>query len=297
MKNMTRTFEQTIIDMYGDRGRRWLASLSATIAQLADRWEITAIQPLPNLSYNYVVSGTRNGIPVILKIGNNIGFDPSAVAREAAALIALSDQCVKVLAQDASAGALLLERLLPGTMLKEFFPDRDIEGTTITANIINYFKSSQISSPLFLPVGDILMILDKDWPMIGRHLQKAKALRTSLLAMTPNQVLLHGDLHHENILQHGNTWRVIDPKGFIGDPAYECGAYIRNPFPGILVCQNMLTIIKKRIQMFADLLNLDERRIAEWTYVQAVVAACWIIEDHLDPCSWIKLCDALEQTL
>ncbi len=117
------------------------------------------------------------------------------------------------------------------------------------------------------------------------------------IATTPNQVLLHGDLHHENILQHGNTWRVIDPKGFIGDPAYECGAYIRNPFPGILVCQNMLTIIKKRIQMFADLLNLDERRIAEWTYVQAVVAACWIIEDHLDPCSWIKLCDALEQTL
>jgi len=294
---MVKTFEQTITDMYGDRGRTWLASLPSTIAQLADRWEITEIHPLPNLSYNYVVLGVRNGTPVILKIGNNIGFDSSAIAREATALAVLSGPCVKVLAQDDRLGALLLECLSPGTMLKEFFPDRDIEGIRITANIIKSFKSRQNPAPLFLPVGDILMILDKDWPVVGRHLQKARVLRTSLLATTPNQVLLHGDLHHENILQHGDMWRVIDPKGFVGDPAYECGAYIRNPFPEILVCPDMLTIIKKRLQMFADLLNLDERRIAQWTYVQAVVAVCWIIEDHLDPCLWIKLCDAFEQTL
>lgn len=284
--------------MYGDSGRAWLASLPSTIAQLADKWEITEIHPLPNLSYNYVVSGARNGMPIILKIGNTVGFDSSAVAREAAALATLSGPCVKILAQDGHLGALLLERLLPGTMLKEFFPERDTEGIAITSNIIKAFKRCQNpASLLFLSIGDVLKVLDKDWPHMHHHLQKARPIRTSLLATTPNHVLLHGDLHHENILKHNDTWRVIDPKGFVGDPAYECGAYIRNPFPEIVACPEMLTIIKNRVRMFADLLHLDERRIAQWTYVQAVVATCWIIEDHLDPRLRIKLCDAMEQIL
>ena len=297
MADKIKTFEQTIIDMYGDRGRTWLASLPSTIAQLAGKWQIKEIQPLPNLSYNYVVSGVRHGIPVILKIMNPECFDSSAVAREAAVLAALSGPCVKVLFQDDSLSALLLERLLPGTMLKELFPEQDMQAITITSTIIKAFECCQNPAPLFLPVGDILMVLDKDWPGIQHHLMKARVLRVSLLATTTTQILLHGDLHHENILLHGDTWRVIDPKGFVGDPAYECGAYIRNPFPEILACPDMLTIIQKRIKMFAHLLDLNERRIAQWTYVQAVVAACWAIEDHLDPRLWIKMAEVLEQIL
>ena len=297
MADKIKTFEQTIIDMYGDRGRTWLASLPSTIAQLAGKWQIKEIQPLPNLSYNYVVSGVRHGIPVILKIMNPECFVSSAVAREAAVLAALSGPCVKVLFQDDSLSALLLERLLPGTMLKELFPEQDMQAITITSTIIKAFECCQNPAPLFLPVGDILMVLDKDWPGIQHHLMKARVLRVSLLATTTTQVLLHGDLHHENILLHGDTWRVIDPKGFVGDPAYECGAYIRNPFPEILACPDMLTIIQKRIKMFAHLLDLNERRIAQWTYVQAVVAACWAIEDHLDPRLWIKMAEVLEQIL
>lgn len=297
MKNKINSFERTIIHMYGDQGRTWLASLPSIIAELADRWEITDIQPMPNLSYNYVVSGLRHGIPIILKIGNIVGFDSSAVAREAAALAALAGPCVDILAQDDRLGALLLERLLPGTMLKTFFPERDEEAIAITSTIIKAFAQDQSPVQLFLPVSDILKILDKDWPLLGHHVLKARAMRSALLSTTTNNVLLHGDLHHENILQHGDMWRVIDPKGFVGDQAYECGAYIRNPFPDILACQDLLKIIKKRIHMFADLLDLDENRIALWMYVQVVVAACWIIEDHLDPCLWIKLCDALEQIL
>jgi streptomycin 6-kinase len=280
--------------MYGEKGRLWLASLPALIEKLADKWEISEIHLMTNLSYNYVVSGIRHATPVILKIGNPVAFDSAVVAREAAALISLAGPCVKIIAQDDHVGALLLERLLPGTMLKELFPERDTEAINVTSALIKEFECCQNLSPLFLAVGDILTVLDKDWPPLQHHVLKARSLRTSLLATTSNHVLLHGDLHHENILLHGSTWRVIDPKGFVGDPAYECGAYIRNPFPELLACPDMLTIIKRRIRMFADLLNVDEGRIAQWTYVQAVVAACWISEDHLDPCLWIKMCDALE---
>lgn len=183
MKNKKKIFEQTIIDMYGDKGREWLESLPSIVALLADRWEITEIQPVPNLSYNYVVSGIKKGRPVILKIGNLGGFELSAVAREAAALTTLAGPCVKVLAQDESLGALLLERLIPGTMLKEFFPERETENITITSNIIKSFKHCQNQSPLFLPVSDILKIIDKDWPPIEHHLQRARCIRFSLFIL------------------------------------------------------------------------------------------------------------------
>ena len=293
MVGKTKTFKQIIIDMYGDRGRTWLASLPSIIAQLAGKWQIREIQPLPNLSYNYVVSGIRHGIPVILKIG----FDSSSIAREADALVALSGPCVRVLKRDENHGALLLERVMPGTTLKSFFLSRDQEGVIITSRLVKSFSPCQSPEGSILPLNQMLQILDKDWPDIQHQLMKARVLRVSLLATTTTQILLHGDLHHENILLHGDTWRVIDPKGFVGDPAYECGAYIRNPFPEILACPDMLTIIQKRIKMFAHLLDLNERRIAQWTYVQAVVAACWAIEDHLDPRLWIKMAEVLEQIL
>ena len=297
MKNEKKIFEQTIIDMYGDNGRAWLASLPSLLEQLADKWEITEMHPMPNLSYNYVVSGIKKGMPVILKIGNVVGFDSSAVAREAAALTALSGPCVKILAQEDRLGALLIERVLPGTMLKEFFPERDTECIYVISGIIKAFRRCQNPAPLFLPISDILKTLDKDWSLMDYHLQKARPLRTSLLATTTKRILLHGDLHHENILRQGDTWRVIDPKGFVGDPAYECAVSIYNPFPEILACPDIHIIIRNRVRMFAELLSLDERRIAQWAYVQAVVATCWIIEDHLDPQLWIKLCDAMEQVV
>lgn len=46
--------------------------------------------------------------------------------------------------------------------------------------------------------------------------------------------MLHVDLHHDNILQNGNEWLVIDPKGVVGEPAYEVAAFIHNPMPELL---------------------------------------------------------------
>ncbi len=42
-----------------------------------------------------------------------------------------------------------------------------------------------------------------------------------------------GDLHHENILAAERApWLAIDPKGVIGEPAYEMGALLRNRLMG-----------------------------------------------------------------
>lgn len=101
-------------------------------------------------------------------------------------------------------------------------------------------------------------------------------------------MLLHGDLHHDNIMQtHDGEWIAIDPKGLIGEAAYEIGAFIRNPIPELLK-YNASTTIERRIKLFSEYLNMDEERIRQWSYIQAVLAACFAIEDNCSWEEWIK---------
>jgi streptomycin 6-kinase len=94
--------------------------------------------------------------------------------------------------------------------------------------------------------------------------------------------LLHGDLHHDSILQNGDEWIVIDPKGVIGEPAYEVAAFIRNPIPDLLQIENQIEIIKDRINCFSTLLELPHQRIIDWCFVQGVLAWVWALEDGCD---------------
>ena len=135
---------------------------------------------------------------------------------------------------------------------------------------------------------DCLAILDKPWDISNQYLEKAKALRNKLLSTTSQTVLLHGDLHHDNILQHGDEWVVIDPKGVMGEPAYEVAAFIRNPICELLATNNAVDIIDHRIHAFSEILGLDRQRIHDGCFVQAVLAWVWALEDGGD-------CDAFKQ--
>jgi streptomycin 6-kinase len=94
-------------------------------------------------------------------------------------------------------------------------------------------------------------------------------------------VLLHGDLHHENILSaERQPWLAIDPQGVIGEPAYETGALLRNPMPDILNFPNLKSVLKKRVDQLVEELALDRSRILGWGIAQAVLSAWWDYEEH-----------------
>lgn len=127
-----------------------------------------------------------------------------------------------------------------------------------------------------------LTTLDGDLKIPVQTLQKAREIRDKLLITAIPDVFLHGDLHHDNILQNGNDWVVIDPKGVIGEPAYEVAAFIRNPMPELLNHADVPNIIHNRVTRFAELLELPSQRIIDWCFVQAVLAWAWALEDGCD---------------
>ncbi len=128
------------------------------------------------------------------------------------------------------------------------------------------------------------------------YLQKARKLREQLLQTSELDVLLHGDLHHDNILQNGDDWLVIDPKGVIGQPAYEVAAFIRNPMPELLNHADAPNIIHKRINRLATILELPSQRILDWCFVQAVLSLVWAIEDGCDTSYFEQLTKIFDNT-
>lgn len=91
--------------------------------------------------------------------------------------------------------------------------------------------------------------------------------------------LLHGDLHHHNVLlDNQRGWLAIDPKGVVGELAYEVGAAFRNPCERPAVFAARATI-ERRVGRFAGVLGLDAERVLGWAFAQAVLAAIWEVED------------------
>lgn len=285
-------FNQNIINIYGDVGKKWLQSLPKLVQKYAEEWHLTQLKPFNDLTYNYVLSGYQNMKQVVLKISPDI----ESLKKEANALIAFQGYSCLILYASKN-DALLLEQAMPGQSLKNYFNHRDEEAIHITAALItNLHKASLPIEGQFPHISDWLTLLDKDLNIPMQYLQKARDYKNYLLKTVPKNVLLHGDLHHDNILSHGNDWVAIDPKGVIGDPAYEIPAFIRNPIPDLLMIPNAKKMIENRIKLFADILKISSERIVQWNFVQSVLAWAWALEDGCDPNYYKKfteLCDLI----
>jgi streptomycin 6-kinase len=113
--------------------------------------------------------------------------------------------------------------------------------------------------------------------------EEAESLLAELLAAQAAPVLLHGDLHHDNILSAERApWLAIDPKGVIGEPAYEVGALLRNWQPTLFAMPHPGRVTARRVDQLAEMLGIDRYRIRGWGLAQAVLSAWWTIEDGGD---------------
>jgi len=279
-------FVQRMLDVYEDDGAKWLEQLPALIARYEQRWNVHVEPPFP-LSYNYVAPATRtNGSAVVLKLG----VPGSVIATEIAALRHYDGHgIVQVLEADDAQGALLLERLVPGTTLTPLALADDEQATTIAANVMQQLWRPIAPGHPFPTIeewGQGFQRLRAQFdggtgPFPGRLVKMAERLFAELLQGQAAPVLLHGDLHHYNILQaERQPWLALDPQGVVGEPAYEVGALLRNPTPHISTLPNLQQIQARRADLLADALGFDRQRIVGWGMAQAVLAAWWGFEDH-----------------
>lgn len=277
-------FSRRIVDVHGDAGRDWLAQLPKTIAEICERWELRIGRPFDPLYYSYAAAGVRScGRPVVLKATvPHRGLD-----RELTALRCFDGRgFVELLEADADRGCLLLERLEPGTPLVEVDDERAI---SISAGLMREIRRPAPDRSCLPSVEEWTRALRRRGDRAGAAphllpgplLDRAEGLLDELLASSPDSVVLHADLHHRNILAaERSPWLAIDPKGVVGDPAYEAGALLRNPLPELLAASNPGRKTSRRLDQLEAELGLDSSRLAAWGFVQAVLAAQWSLDDH-----------------
>lgn len=277
-------FVANILSFHEAEGQRWLERLPAILNVCQQKWDITIGPPVSNLSFHYVAPAVqRDGTPVMVKIAAPTG---EFVQESEALRLFAGHGMARLLACDAENEAMLLEQLRPGMLLTAL--EDDEQAISAAASVMRQLwrpAPAQHPFPTVADWGRGFVRLRQHYdgghgPFPKALLEEAEALYAEMTATMEEPVLLHGDLHQENILSAERVpWLAIDPKGLIGEPAYETGAILRNPLPGLLSLPNPGRILARRIDQLSAELNLDRQRVRNWAMSQAVLSLWWVIED------------------
>lgn len=294
--------QDTVVRTHGAAGRAWLAALPDTLRECQARWGLELDEPFANLSYNLVLPGrTAAGAESVLKVG----VPCRELLTEVAALEVFDGHgAVRLLDHEAARGMLLLERIMPGTLLYEVQRDPAATGTAATLMRQLWRTPPVEHSCLALTVWFRAFerfrqqFGDGNGPFPAGLIARAERTFVALNSSSQQSVILHGDLHHGNILFSADKgWLAIDPKGLCGDPGYEVGTFMLNQLPVGATDAETLDVMAQRLLIFADELQMERARLARWAFCHAVLSALWSLEDGDDWRATIRLAQLLEQLI
>ncbi|MEX0350699.1 MAG: aminoglycoside phosphotransferase family protein [Paracoccaceae bacterium] len=113
-----------------------------------------------------------------------------------------------------------------------------------------------------------------------QDIQRAQHMARDLLNSQPAQVPLHGDLHHDNVILTESGPRVIDAKGYFGDPAFEMANALRNP-RGLPDLVRDPQRIRRCTTLYAEAMAVDPKRLSAWVAVKCALSITWRAKGYL----------------
>ena len=301
---------EAIINEFGLSGEAWVENYPRLLDECVERWDLrllgTATAGLPINVVFFCEDG--NGRPLVLKIGHpHPEQKTEIIALRSYALRSFAGRhIVKIIDWDEASGSFLMDRIFPGDKFRDYPSGTDAGG----------LGRSELPIPLFrelsIPVESVDGLPSFDgWLERGfaefrdarsraggsdqhsefsSYIELAESVFASLRARHPKNYLLHGDLHHENILRNeSGGWIAIDPKGVVGPRVMECGRFLHNflidEIPGLNEIQDatdeqLERVLKVRFETFSELMGLDYSDIVAAGYVDLVLSTCWCINSN-----------------
>lgn len=256
-----------------DRRRVWSTGLPRTVAELAERWSLHVGEPFePGGTVSWVAPArTAAGDDVVLKVAwrhYESDHEPDGLqmwnGSGAVRLFAVHET--------QTTSALLIERCVPGTALGETAPER--EQDVIVCGLLRRLWIEPSEGHRLRP----LQTMCDQWAAgFERKLARAPdaldpgvardgiALFRTLPSTADREVVLVTDLHAANVLAaEREPWLVVDPKPYVGDPAYDAVQHMLN-CPARLAADPVALAHR-----MADLLDLDRDRVVQWLFARCV---------------------------
>ncbi len=184
---------------------------------------------------------------------------------------------------------LVLERVTPGTTAAQL-PD-DEATRLIARTLLDLWVVPLADAAVDLPSVERECAALHDpvavTPLPTRLVEAARSTLRELLASSDECFVLHGDLHHDNLLwsDERRAWIAIDPHGVVGDRGYDVGPLLINPWrmhdPWR---RDPVEKLAHRRDVLHEVLGFDRKRLAAWGFVRAVLAEAWNVHDigHID---------------
>jgi streptomycin 6-kinase len=189
---------------------------------------------------------------------------------------------------ESAPGAVLIERALPGGDLSQMaLRGQDDAATLVLCGVMEKLDRPAPGGAAFRTIGDWgagfrrnrakAAALGVDLGLVDR----AERLFEQLRLTQADPIVLHGDLQHYNVVRdEARGWLAIDPKGVLGEPAYETGALLRNPNVDMAFCADPATI-DRRARLICERLGHPYGRVVGWCFSQWVLSVLWAIQDDL----------------
>lgn len=264
---------------HGEAGRRWLAELPGVVERLCEAW---CLQVAATFSGGYVALvlavTCADGSEAVLKLS----ILDEETGGEASALRHWDGRgAVRLLRADAAHGALLLERLRPGrSLFDEAGPE---EACAIACALLRRLRRpapAEHDMPLVtalaarwaakLPAEQAAL----SRPLDDRLVASARALADELSSPPPAPVVVNRDMHRGNVLRaEREPWLLIDPKAYVGDPAFDTGHLLRDLLPAAPSARETTALVAR----LADELALEPRRVRAWAFLHSVENALWSV--------------------
>ncbi|MCB1691918.1 MAG: hypothetical protein KDI19_04085 [Pseudomonadales bacterium] len=302
--------QEAIEREFGNVGREWIAGFGELVETCAARWSLE-LDSVASAGYpiNVVFFGRRGGQDVVLKVGHPHPEQVTEMValrcyagRHAAALIDCSEEL----------GATLMARVHPGRTFRE--TAQSIERSFVPIDLFATLPIALASHERLPTFSDWLEKAFAEFRQkfrssasFYRHVERAERLYPQIEARDPGKWLLHGDLHHENILVDDETgFRAIDPKGVIGPKSMECGRFIHNfledEVPGASTVEkasleSLAEVVRTRVETLSPVIHLPPRHMIESAYVDATMSFVWTINAGLPWEADVKRIEAVEYLL
>lgn len=206
----------------------------------------------------------RSGLPMMLKIAR------SGEEKRGNALLEWwsGEGAARVFEHEGD--AVLMERAPKGSELTQSI---DAVAIPIFYRVIKTLHSKRRSRP----VPPLEQLHDRFAPLLGTdelRWRPASEAARQLLFPGADQVVLHGDIHHGNVLKFDDDWKAIDPKGVIGPPGFDYANIFANPLPTPLEPERF----RSRLEQVSNLSGISQHEIVSWVLAWSGLAGIWNME-------------------
>lgn len=254
--------------------------MSTHLTRYLAAWNLSDPQPLATTRSSHVYTVNFQGTKAVLKLLTPDGDEEKTGA------IALRNfnGAGAVRLYEADDQAQLLEYVAGHDLVGMVKEGRDEQATAIIAEVLNKLHRAQESVPGLVPLDrwfrDLFRKAEADRQKgLNSIYMRGAALAETLLAQPQNRHVLHGDMHHENVRLHEQRgWLAFDPKGLIGERAYDAANTLCNPIGMNELVQNETRLLKNA-SILAEGMGIPLPRLLQFAFAYTCLSASWSLMD------------------